>query len=125
MRKPNDEEIILKALYAEAIHHGDFNEVTAYKLDMDKREFGWSLYVLQLRGLIEGCKFQPPNPSSPKALMGVIRDNLALTAKGFEQVESGMSAGDTGAQLEMLWHFFRDIGVSVFAEQIWAWIQAL
>ena len=25
MQKPDTEEIILKALYAEAIHHGDFN----------------------------------------------------------------------------------------------------
>ena len=125
MQKPDTEEIILKALYAEAIHHGDFNEVTAQRLDMESRDFGWALYVLQMRGLIEGCKFQPPHPSTPGAVMGVIRRNLTLTAKGFEQVENDMGVGNTGERLEGLWRFFRDIGVSVFAEQIWAWMQKI
>ena len=57
--------------------------------------------------------------------MGVIRRNLTLTAKGFEQVENDMGSGNTGERLEGLWRFFRDIGVSVLAEQIWAWMQKM
>ena len=69
-------ERVLLALYAEALSCGSFAEVTAKTMGMESGEFGWTLYALQMRGLIEGCRFQPPQPDSPGALMGVLRNAL-------------------------------------------------
>lgn len=112
----------LLALYAEAIHGGSFAEVTAGALNMEKGEFGWTLYQLQMRGMIEGCKFQPPEPGSAGNLMGVIRSGLLLTPKGFETAEA-MTAEETDAgRLNRLWSALRDVGCGVMANIIYGWL---
>lgn len=78
---------LLVALYGGVMGFDGYDSITAERMEMDKLEFGWSLYILQLRGMITGCVFQPPRPGRKEKLMGVIRDNLALTPEGFRRAE--------------------------------------
>ena len=123
MRKREKWEMILLALYAEAIHCGSFAEVTAGTMDMTSGEFGWMLYQLQMRGMIEGCKFQPPNPCAPGCLMGVLRDGLMLTPLGFQTAEAWLGTTSPPACLHALWEILRDAGCGVMASVIYQWIQ--
>ena len=149
MRKREKWELILLALYAEAIHCGSFAEVTAGTMDMTSGEFGWMLYQLQNKvenpirfssrcatadgriedssaapgGMIEGCKFQPPNPCAPGCLMGVLRDGLMLTPLGFQTAEAWLGTTSLSACLRALWEILRDAGCGVMASVIYQWIQ--
>ena len=63
MKKDLDDwEKTLLALYAGAVSGAGFNDVRAEELGIAPEKFGWVLYILQMRGLIEGCVFQPPHP---------------------------------------------------------------
>lgn len=149
MQKREKWELVLLALYAEAIGCGSFAEVTAKTMDMGGGEFGWTLYALQMRGLITGCRFQPPQPSSAGNLMGVLRDGLMLTPQGFQQAEalldgalcsnfqfdrSGREATwnpggiptsrkTTAARLHAVWEILRDTGCAVMASVVYSWLQ--
>ena len=118
MQKPDTEEIILKALYAEALMHGDFNEVTCSYLCVEHRDFCWALYVLQMRGLIEGCVFHALGGG-----MDADRQALRLTPRGFEKIESDDETDDAYGRLKSLHQFFRAGGVSRAAERIARWMQ--
>lgn len=117
-----NEEKILVALYAEAIHCGNFNEVNRTTMGMESREFGWALYILQMRGLIAGCAFQPPAPGSAENLMGVIRDALILTPEGFRRAEEHF-CGSTERKFHKIWGFLRDAGCQIFAEIVMRWME--
>lgn len=123
MRKREKWELILLALYGEAIHCGSFAEVTAKTMDMESGEFGWTLYQLQMRGMIEGCRFQPPNPCAPGGLMGVLRDGLMLTPQGFQTAEAWLGKTGCSASLHALWEILRDTGCGVMAAVVYQWLQ--
>ena len=124
MQKREKWELVLLALYAEAIGCGSFAEVTARTMDIGGGEFGWTLYALQMRGLITGCRFQPPQPSSAGNLMGVLRDGLMLTPQGFQQAETLLSGrGTTAARLHAVWEILRDTGCAVMASVVYGWLQ--
>lgn len=124
MQKREKWELVLLALYAEAIGCGSFAEVTAKTMDMGGGEFGWTLYALQMRGLITGCRFQPPQPSSAGNLMGVLRDGLMLTPQGFQQAEALLSdRKTTAARLHAVWEILRDTGCAVMASVVYSWLQ--
>lgn len=123
MRKYEKWELILLALYAEAIHCGSFAEVTAKTMDMASGEFGWMLYQLQMRGMIEGCRFQPPDPCAPGSLMGVLRDGLMLTPQGFQAAEAQLEKANSTARLHALWEILRDAGCGVMASIVYGWLQ--
>ena len=116
-------QIVLLALYAEAIHGGSFAEVTAAALDMGKSDFGWTLYQLQMRGMIEGCRFQPPAPDSPGSVMGVIRGGLLLTPRGFETAEAMTEEQSDKGRLMKLWRLLRDVGCGAMANLIYSWLE--
>ena len=125
MEKLEGWQLILLALYAEAIHCGSFAEVTAAAMGMPGNEFGWTLYHLQMRGLIEGCRFQPPHPGTPGNLMGTLRDNLMLTPQGFQTAEALLADRRTTAErLHAVWATLRDVGVGVMANIVYAWLNA-
>jgi hypothetical protein len=115
MRKLDPEEIILKMLYAEAIRHGAFYHVTAKSLGIERGEFGKALWVLQMRGLIEGCQF------SQEGVMED-RDGLLLTAKGFEKIESTLGSTNNYECLERLREYFNDNGEHELADRIAEWL---
>lgn len=115
-------EKILLALYGEAIHCGSFAEVTATTMEMERREFGWTLYALQMRGLISGCVFQPPKPDAADKIMGVLRDGLMLTPQGFQAAENRFGAMSSTQRLHGIWELLRDTGCSVMASIIYGWI---
>lgn len=116
-------ELILLALYAEAIHCGSFAEVTAKTMEMGSGEFGWMLYQLQMRGLIEGCRFQPPSPAAPGCLMGVLRDGLMLTPQGFQTAEGMLRQDSAAARLRSVWTILRDAGCTLMASVVYGWLQ--
>lgn len=77
--RPDTRYVVLLALYSEYTRDdGDFRRIGAEALEMKGNIFGWALYRLQTEGLIEGCKFQPPNPQSANQLIGVLRDGLRV-----------------------------------------------
>lgn len=116
-------QMVLLALYAEAIHCGSFAEVTAGTMEMESRTFGWTLYVLQMRGLIEGCRFQPPQPGEPGQLMGVLRDGLLLTPAGFQAAEAMLGEHQTTSErLHAVWALLRDVGCGLMANVVYAWL---
>ena len=123
MKEREQWQLVLLALYAEAIHCGSFAEVTAGTMGISKSEFGWTLYLLQMRGLIAGCAFQPPRPNTPGNLMGVLRSNLTLTPQGFQSAEA-MLEGDesTVGRLHAVWELLRDMGCGVMANIVYRWI---
>lgn len=123
MKKREKWQLILAALYAEAIHCGNFAEVNSGTMEMEPGEFSWTLYMMQMRGLIEGCIFQPPRPDSPGNLMGVLRDNLLLTPQGFQMAEAALGRGTDTGRLHAVWDMLRDAGCSVMAEIIYGWIR--
>lgn len=117
-------ETLLMALYAEALRGGSFAEVTSASMGFSKSEFGWTLYQLQMRGLIEGCVFQPPNPDSPGSIMGVIRNRLLLTPKGFQKGdEMTADAERTDEKLMIVWRILRDVGCGIMANIVYSWIE--
>ena len=117
-------ERVLLALYAEALSCGSFAEVTAKTMGMESGEFGWTLYALQMRGLIEGCRFQPPQPDSPGALMGVLSNALLLTPQGFQRAEALLAGRETAAaRLHAVWELLRDTGCAVMASIVYSWLQ--
>ena len=116
-------EAVLAALYAQAVHFGSFAEVTAASMEMEPRVFGWVLYILQMRGLIEGCVFQPPRPQDPQKLMGVMRDALALTPKGFDAAEALLpGAGRTWEQLREIASILAQAGSGAMAAIVQRWL---
>lgn len=123
MQKREKWELILLALYAEAIHCGSFAEVTAKTMDMASGEFGWTLYQLQMRGMIEDCRFHPPDPCAPGNLMGVMRDGLMLTPQGFQAAEAQLGKANSTARLHALWEILRDTGCGVMASIVYGWLQ--
>lgn len=123
MPKYESWEAVLSALYAQALHFGSFSEVTAASMEMEPRVFGWVLYILQMRGLIEGCVFQPPKPQDAQKLMGVMRDSLALTPKGFEAAEELLpGAGRTWEKLKGIAEILAQAGSTIMAAVITAWL---
>lgn len=123
MKKLEKWQIVLLALYAEAIHCGSFAEVTSRTMGMTSGEFGWTLYSLQMRGLIAGCVFQPPHPDTPGNLMGLLRDNLMLTPEGFQTAERLLDAEKTADQmLHAIWCVLRDMGCGVMANIVYGWL---
>ena len=116
-------QLVLLALYAEAISCGSFAEVTAGTMDIPENEFGRILYTLQVYGLIAGCVFQPPRPDTPGNLMGVLRHNLTMTPQGFQAAEA-MLEGEESAigQLRAVWTILRDMGCGVMANIVYRWI---
>ena len=123
MKKPEKWQLVLLALYAEAIHCGSFAEVTSRTMGMEPGEFGWTLYNLQMRGLIAGCTFQPPHPDTPGNVMGLIRDSLMLTPEGFRLAERLLGAGKTEDQaLHGIWCVLRDAGCGVMANIVHGWL---
>lgn len=123
MRKLEKWELILLALYGEAIHCGSFAEVTAKTMGMESGEFGWTLYVLQMRELVSGCRFLPPSPSTPNGLMGVLREGLMLTPQGFQTAEARLNGTGSIARLHGIWEILRDTGCGVMASIIYGWLQ--
>lgn len=123
MRTLEGWEKALLALYAEALHCGSFAEVNRVSLGMEKCEFGWTLYLLQMRGLIEGCAFQPPKPDAAGRVMGVIRDGLLLTPRGFDMAEKMLKPGRAAEALHEIWLLLRDAGASVMAAMIYEWLE--
>lgn len=116
-------QLVLMALYAEAISCGSFAEVTAGTMDLPRNEFGWILYTLQMRGLIAGCVFQPPRPDTPGNLMGVLRSNLTMTPQGFQAAEAMLDGEEsTIGQLRAIWAILRDVGCGVMANIVYRWI---
>ena len=121
-------DAILLALYAGALHGEGFSGVTAAAMETEKRDFGWALYVLQMRGWISGCVFQPPGPGDRERLMGVIRDNLQLTPEGFKRAEemaaerAPAKGRATGLLLQGAFELLRDIGCGVMANTIYNWL---
>lgn len=122
-------EAVLLALYAQALHSGAFAEVTRVQMEMDANEFAWALYILQMRGWICGCVFQPPNPSSKERIMGVLRDALMLTPEGFSHAEALAKAAigtdvrlPSDMMLHGVWNLMTNIGCSMMASLIYSWI---
>lgn len=123
MKEREPWQLVLLALYAEAVHCGSFAEVTAGTMDMPKGEFGWTLYILQMRGLIAGCVFQPPRPGTPGNLMGVLRSSLTLTPQGFQTAEAMLEGEEsTAGRLHAVWVLLRDMGCGVMANIVYRWI---
>lgn len=125
MRTMEGWEKALLALYAEAVRCGSFAEVNRTTLEMEKGEFGWTLYQLQMRGMIEGCTFQPPRPEGAGRIMGVMRDNLLLTPRGFEAAEKLLTEDARGRRdrtLTEIWTMLRDAGAGAMAAMIYSWI---
>ena len=125
MRTMEGWEKALLALYAEAVRCGSFAEVNRTTLEMEKGEFGWTLYQLQMRGMIEGCTFQPPRPEGAGCIMGVIRDNLLLTPQGFAAAETLLTEDARGRRdrtLTEIWTMLRDAGAGAMAAMIYSWI---
>lgn len=123
MRELEKWELVLLALYGEAIHCGSFAEVTAKTMGMESGVFGWTLYVLQMRGMIEGCRFLPPNPGAPDGLMSVLRDGLMLTPQGFQMAEARLGETNSAAILHRIWEILRDTGCGVMASILYGWLQ--
>ncbi len=122
-------EAVLLALYAQALHGGAFCEVTRVQMEMDANEFTWALYVLQMRGWVCGCAFQPPNPSAKERVMGVLRDALMLTPEGFSRAEALARAAvgtdghlTSGMMLHGVWNLLSNIGCGIMANVIYSWI---
>ena len=121
-------DAVLLALYAGALHASGFADVTAHRMEMEKREFGWTLYILQMRGWIEGCVFQPPKPGSRDKLMGVLRDELTLTTVGFQRAEAlakeaNPEHGETiHALLDGAFRLLENIGCGLMANFIYQWL---
>lgn len=124
MREREKWQLVLLALYAEALHCGSFAEVTAGTMEIPKGEFGWTLYALQMRGLIAGCAFQPPRPNTPGNLMGVLRSHLALTPWGFQVAEGTLEQEDDDSvgRLHAIWEILRDAGCGIMANIVYRWI---
>lgn len=116
-------QLILLALYAEALRCGSFCEVTAKTMEMDGGVFGWTLYKLQMKGMIEGCRFIPPAPGRPGRTMEALRDGLLLTAEGFRAAEKMLGEGGAEAgQLRAAWEILRDAGCGIMAGIAYEWI---
>lgn len=106
------------ALYGEAISAGNFCEVNKESMDMEARVFGWTLYVLQMEGYIQGCKFQPPTLTTPGDLMGVIRSGLTLTPEGFAEAKKLLSGNDTPSRLMEIIKILADAGAQGIAQYL-------
>ena len=91
-------------------------------MEMEPGEFGWTLYQLQMRGMIAGCKFQPPQPGAPGCLMGVLRDGLMLTPQGFQAAEAMLDRDSDAARLHAVWEILRDVGSGVMASIVYGWL---
>lgn len=122
-------DAVLLALYAQALHGGSFSEVTRVQMEMEPGEFAWALYILQMRGMIGGCVFQPPRPASKDKIMGVLRDDLLLTPDGFNRAESlaKTAAGNdsqltSGILLQGVWNLLANVGCGLMASAIYSWI---
>lgn len=116
MKKQMDSwEKILLALYAGVISGHGFGDVDYLSMEMTKNEFGWTLYILQMRGLIEGCKFQPPRPDDKEHLIGVSRTGLLLTPKGFEKAEEMLTAENDAGRLREVRDAMINIGCGIIA----------
>ena len=100
-------ELTLLALYAGAVSGMGFNDVTARWMEIPEQEFGWTLYIMQMRGVIEGCLFQPPRPGDPDQPMKVNRDALILTPKGFERAEAMLAAQSDGERLDEIYRLMK------------------
>lgn len=123
MRELEKWELVLLALYGEAIHCGSFAEVTAKTMEMESGAFGWTLYALQMRGLISGCRFLPPHPDAPGKIIGVLREGLMLTPQGFQMAEARFGETSSAARLHRIWEILRDTGCGVMASIIYGWLQ--
>lgn len=121
-------DALLLALYAGTLHCTGFDDVTASRMEMEKREFGWTLYILQMRGWIAGCVFQPPKPGSKDKLMGVLRDGLMLTPEGFQHAEALAKeanpehGGTVAALLDGAFRALEGVGCGVMANFVFRWI---
>ena len=119
---------MLEALYAFTLNGDGFDALTADRMGQTPQAFGWSLYVMQLRGWIAGCKFQPPAPGSPDKLMGVIRSGLTLTEAGFKEAEAlaRERQPEHGRSIKRLtegaWLILKDIGCGIMANYVSRWI---
>lgn len=111
-------ESVLLALYASAIGGRGFRDVDSKTMEMDSNEFGWTLYVLQMRGMIEGCKFQPARPGEKGQLLGVMRDNLLLTPKGFEKAEEMLTEQNDDGRLREARTILENVGCGIMANII-------
>ena len=108
-------ETVLLALYASVVGGHGFNDVEHLSMGMTENEFGWTLYILQMRGMIEGCKFKPPRPDDKDHMMGVIRSGLLLTPKGFEKAEEMLQAQNDAGRLREVRDILLDVGSQVMA----------
>ena len=115
-------KLMLLALYAGAVSGRGFNEVTAMEMELSEREFNWTLYVMQMRGVIEGCVFTPPRPRDKEQLMQVGRTELMLTPKGFEKVEAMLGAQSDGERLDEIRRLMGAAGKTEIARIIYNWI---
>ncbi len=111
-------ESVLIALYASALSGHGFNDVNAVSMGMQKGAFGWTLYILQMRGMIEGCKFQPPKQGEPDDRIGVARGALLLTPKGFEKAEEMLTEQSDSARLTEARSILANIGCGIMANII-------
>ena len=119
MKKQFDKwESVLLALYAGAVSGHGFSDVERLSMEMSENEFGWTLYILQMRGMTEGCRFQPPRPEDREHLMGVIRSGLMLTPKGFEKAEELLTAENDAGRLREMSDILLNIGCGVMANLV-------
>ena len=81
-------ELTLITLFACAVKGKGFYEVTADRLPLKGPGLNWTLYILQMRCMIEGCRFEPPSPGDKDSIIPVERRGLMLTPKGFETAEA-------------------------------------
>lgn len=126
MKKDLDDwEKTLLALYAGAVSGAGFNDVLAEELGIAPGKFGWVLYILQMRGLIEGCVFQPPHPGDQGQVMGVVRTGLMLTPRGFDRVEAMLEAQRDRGRLREVGRLLMDVGCSVMSDLIYGWMSAV
>lgn len=117
---PDTPDKILLALYAGVIHGSGFGDVYAGSMNVSKSEFNWSLYILQMRGLIEGCKFQPAGLCGRE--LRTQREGLLLTPKGFEKVESELESACASERLHEIAKILSADEGTRMAETICRWL---
>lgn len=115
-------EITLIALYASAITGKGFYQVTEDRLPLRGPGLNWTLYILQMRGMIEGCEFEPPTPGDKDQIMSVERRGMLLTPKGFETAEGMLNQDCDSERLHKAHELLRLARCPQMAELVYSWL---
>lgn len=110
-------QYILLALYTCPLMYRGFGDVETVVMEMDPNTFDWSLYILQMRGLISGCDFDPDVPEGYRTIK-VNREKLLLTPEGFMKAEGMLEAKTSGEQLEEIKKILTESGFNRYAKDI-------